>query len=182
MLGGEPPPAQVTLVPDERLLSELDSDFERTLFSKEFTVQPRKALDFVRTYLLPAVEMADKEFLQERATRVFSFHQEGLTERLDKPVLILCGRQDSIVGYHNTFALLENFPRGTFAVLDRSVRVLPTDQEGLFRALVNEWLDRVEEASDSTATQSREVWRQLRPAKISLTPAYIWRSRRGPQS
>ncbi len=37
------------------------------------------------------------------------------------------------------------FPRATFAVLDRAGHGLTMEQTGLFRALVAEWLDRVEE-------------------------------------
>jgi hypothetical protein len=42
---------------------------------------------------------------------------------------------------------LESYPRATFAVLDRAGYNLPIEQERLFAALVEEWLDRVEEAS-----------------------------------
>jgi pimeloyl-ACP methyl ester carboxylesterase len=40
--------------------------------------------------------------------------------------------------------LQESFPRGTFAILDRAGHALPFDQAVLFRALVDDWLDRVE--------------------------------------
>lgn len=147
MPGEQSPAAQLTLVKDEQLTSDLKSDFERNLFSVEFTVQTREALDYMRAYLLPAIEMADMKFLRERTKGKFSFHREGHTERLEKPVLILCGRQDSAVGYRDAWALLESFPRATFATLDRSAHVIPIDQKELFGALVNEWLDRLEEAS-----------------------------------
>jgi len=41
---------------------------------------------------------------------------------------------------------LENYPRGTFVVLDRAGHGLEVEQETLFRALANEWLDRLEES------------------------------------
>jgi hypothetical protein len=41
--------------------------------------------------------------------------------------------------------VLENFPRATMAVIDRADHALPVDNEPLFRALVTDWLDRVEE-------------------------------------
>ncbi len=47
--------------------------------------------------------------------------------------------------YHDTYALLDSYPRATFAVLDRAGHMLALEQKSLFRALVNEWLDRVEE-------------------------------------
>jgi pimeloyl-ACP methyl ester carboxylesterase len=54
-------------------------------------------------------------------------------------------RQDSVVGYRDAWAILENYPRGTFAVLDRAGHFLAAEQEDLFHALAGEWLDRVEE-------------------------------------
>ena len=44
-----------------------------------------------------------------------------------------------------TPSVLGNYPRGTFAVLDRAGHNLQIEQETGFNALVNEWLDRVEE-------------------------------------
>jgi len=43
--------------------------------------------------------------------------------------------------------ILENYPRATFVVLDRAGHMLYIEQENLFNALVNEWLDRVEESA-----------------------------------
>lgn len=53
--------------------------------------------------------------------------------------------QDDVVGYRDAWEILENYPRGTFVVLDRSGHLLTIEEEELLRALVSEWLDRVEE-------------------------------------
>jgi hypothetical protein len=50
------------------------------------------------------------------------------------------------MGYQEGRAILDLFPRATLAVLDRAGHVLGVEQEALFQALINEWLDRVEEA------------------------------------
>ena len=65
----------------------------------------------------------------------------------DKPALFLLGRQDADVGYKDAWKLLDNFPRATFAVLDRAGHFVSMEQERLFGHLVTEWLDRVEEAT-----------------------------------
>ncbi len=57
----------------------------------------------------------------------------------------MTGRQDSTVGYSRAWELLEQYPRATFAVLDRAGHALPHEQPELLRALVTEWLDRVRE-------------------------------------
>lgn len=75
----------------------------------------------------------------------FSFDPEDLPEPFPGPVLVLCGRQDNIVGYGIAFASLNRFPRGTHVVLDRSGHFMQVDQPVLVKALANEWLDRVEE-------------------------------------
>jgi pimeloyl-ACP methyl ester carboxylesterase len=70
------------------------------------------------------------------------------------PTLIIAGRQDSAVGYRDMWSILENYPRGTFAVLDRAGHDLQIEQEGLFNALVNEWLNRVEESAAQSSSVS----------------------------
>jgi pimeloyl-ACP methyl ester carboxylesterase len=64
----------------------------------------------------------------------------------EKPALIVVGRQDSVTGYRDAWELVENYPRATFAVLDRAGHALDIEQRGLFEVLVGEWLDRVAEA------------------------------------
>lgn len=85
-----------------------------------------------------AVEQALRE-------KPFSFDLDTLSEPCSAPTLIVTGRQDHIAGYHQAWAILENFPRGTFVVLDRAGHLLGLEQPALFQALVSEWLDRVEE-------------------------------------
>jgi pimeloyl-ACP methyl ester carboxylesterase len=64
----------------------------------------------------------------------------------DRPTLFLLGRQDSSTGYRDAWHVLESYPRATFAVLDRAGHNLQIEQPRLFGSLVDEWLDRVEEA------------------------------------
>jgi hypothetical protein len=47
--------------------------------------------------------------------------------------------------------LLDNYPRGTFAVLDRAGHGLGGEQKGLFEALTQEWLMHVEEYISQTS-------------------------------
>ena len=67
-----------------------------------------------------------------------------LPEPFGGPTLILAGRQDASVGYLDAIDLLESYPRATLAILDRAGHGLRAEQPALFRALTNEWLDRVE--------------------------------------
>jgi pimeloyl-ACP methyl ester carboxylesterase len=65
------------------------------------------------------------------------------------PTLVLTGRQDSSTGYRDAWRVLETYPHGTFAVLDRAGHNLQIEQPVLFEALVGEWLDRVEETAQA---------------------------------
>ena len=63
--------------------------------------------------------------------------------RLEAPTLIVTGRQDAITGYADAWPLLDDYPRATYAVLDRADHDLPIQNEALYRALVSDWLDRM---------------------------------------
>lgn len=92
------------------------------------------------------IEIADEAALDRiREGWSGSFALERPDEPFQRPVLILTGRQDSSTGYRDVWPLLEHYPRATFAVLDRAGHNAQIEQPVLFKALVHEWLDRVEE-------------------------------------
>lgn len=50
-------------------------------------------------------------------------------------------------GYRDAWDLLDNYPRATFAVLDRAGHFVDIEQHVLCHALMRDWLDRVEEGA-----------------------------------
>jgi pimeloyl-ACP methyl ester carboxylesterase len=60
---------------------------------------------------------------------------------------MLTARQDHLCGYRDAWDLLDNYPRATFAVLDRAGHFVNIEQDVLCQALMREWLDRVEECA-----------------------------------
>ena len=109
-------------------------------------VQSMDLLDDFRRVINPAVAIADHDFLQRLDQQyAFSFDVDSLPAPFPAPALFLTGRHDNLCGYQNTYKLLDDYPRASFAVLDRAGHALGGEQKTLFRALVNEWLDRVEE-------------------------------------
>ena len=140
-------PSPVTLVVDSALVSELESD--EAEFFKIAVVQSRKVVDYIRANFTSGSETGDQAFqakIREHPENyAFSFDVDALPKPFPAPTLIVAGRQDSVAGYRDAWGILENYPRGTFVVLDRSGHFLPFEQEDLFHALVGEWLDRVEE-------------------------------------
>ena len=140
-------PSHITLVKDPALILELDSNLADA-FQGFAVVQSRELLDSMKAVGLPAREIADHEFLSKlHENYAFSFDVDTLPESYGGPTLMVMGRQDSSCGYHDAWSILENYPRGTFVVLDRAGHGLMVEQSDMFNALVNEWLDRVEEYS-----------------------------------
>ena len=113
-----------------------------------FAVLSMEALTEFRRLFSPAFAIADQPF-SERLQRTYSFDVDVLPAPFPAPTLILTGRQDHMCGYREAYHLLDNYPRATFAVLDRTGHALEIEQMTLFHVLVNEWLDRVEEYQDT---------------------------------
>ena len=91
--------------------------------------------------------VADQSFLENiRQRSEYSFDVDKLPRPFSGPVVFLLGRQDSMVGYRDAWQVLENYPRASFAVLDRAGHNLQIEQPQLFNALMSEWLDRVRES------------------------------------
>lgn len=149
-------PAAVVVAPDEALLATLEEGEARML--QGAVVQSRELLSALQDYYTPAERAANVPFLRpirrDPARYGFSFDLDAQAEPFLAPTLILTGRQDASVGYRDAWKLLERYPRATFVVLDRAGHLLAIDQQRLFRTLVSEWLDRVEEwARLSTGTE-----------------------------
>ena len=108
------------------------------------TIQDPSFLERLRQEIF-SVSRANQKNGTNQEVREQQFSYDAKKFILDKPTLILTGRQDSVVGYQNAWDLIENFPRATFAVLDRASHFLSIEQNALMKALIDEWLDRVEE-------------------------------------
>lgn len=94
----------------------------------------------------PGTALADEEALA-RIEAGYTGSWEARPPRLfEGPSLMITGRQDHITGYADQWALVEHYPRMTFAVLDRAGHNVHLEQDVLFTALVHEWLDRVKES------------------------------------
>lgn len=140
-------PPHVVLVKDLQLLSELSKEqLENFQFA---VVQDRRVFNSFKQFFSITGASSDPIFLDKIRSDPdrygFSFDVDNLPEPLNAPTLILAGRQDDSVGYRDAWAILENFPRASFVVLDRAGHGLAIEQEELFNTLVHEWLDRVGE-------------------------------------
>jgi pimeloyl-ACP methyl ester carboxylesterase len=97
-------------------------------------------------YYDPAEQLADLEFLSSIQSDVSTYSLSvDPVAQLDAPTLIVTGRQDIMTGYADAWPLLPDYPRATYAVLDRADHDLPVQNHALYQALVDDWLTRVEE-------------------------------------
>jgi len=131
-----------------------DQDFLAALAPNEgwmrdlLVVQSMDTLQYQRGFILPALASADREFMDRmEANNRYTFDVDAPSTPLQAPTLFLMGKFDPWCGYREAYRLLDQYPRATFAVLDRAGHALSCEQKGLFQALVGEWLDRVEEYS-----------------------------------
>ncbi|KAL6886859.1 Alpha/Beta hydrolase protein [Trichoderma evansii] len=115
-------------------------------------VQTLKA-KYEKVYL-PAERAADKKTLdpirEDPQRYQLSIPLDDKNAKFLAPTLIICGRQDGVVGYRDSLRLLELYPRSTYAVLDRGTHGLPIDETGVFEALVRDWIFRVNEWQSRT--------------------------------
>jgi pimeloyl-ACP methyl ester carboxylesterase len=132
-------PPRTTIVEDPALAGELGP------VAGLIVVQSPTVVEAVRD-LLAEVQLADHAFnarLEESAP--FSFDVDRLPTPFGGPTLMLTARQDHLCGYRDAWELLDNYPRATFAVLDRAGHFGNIAPDVLCPALMREWLDRVEE-------------------------------------
>lgn len=128
------------------VLSKLSSEDAKD-FKSDLVIQSEKICEKYKNEVLSGIEISDNEFLRNFKENgyQFSFNVDKVSKKFNKPTLILLGRQDSCVGYKDAWNILEDFPRATFAILDRAGHNLQIEQEKLFDSLVTEWILRVEE-------------------------------------
>jgi pimeloyl-ACP methyl ester carboxylesterase len=139
-------PEPTTIVADEALVERIETDFGLETASRlaaAMVVQSASVYERVKP-LIPSMGNHDADFLA-RLTERLSFEVDRLPAPFVRPALFVLGRQDSVVGYRAALGLTDAYPRATMAVLDRAGHGLPWEQEVLFRALVGEWLKRVDE-------------------------------------
>ena len=93
-----------------------------------------------KKYLLPALNIADWDFLNNVLEGSFSFDPDDLKEPCQIPVLIITGKQDTEVGYKDQFDLMRIYPNSTYCAIDRAGHNLQIEQPELFENTVKSWL------------------------------------------
>lgn len=98
-----------------------------------------------RVYYDVAEAQADLEFLGRIQGDLATYSlSEDPTTRFNRPTLIVTGRRDTMTGYADAWSILDDYPRATYVALDGEGHELPVRSTAVYRALVSDWLDRIE--------------------------------------
>ncbi|KAF3386788.1 hypothetical protein F1880_000779 [Penicillium rolfsii] len=139
------------LVANEQLMSNMSAE-DSSRLGNVLVQTPAYVKTLKAKYdqaVFPAMKAADNQVLDpiraDPNRYRLSFSLDTVNSKFFAPTLILCGRQDEVVGYRDSLRLLELYPRSTYVILDRGIHSLPVDETGVFEALVRDWITRVNE-------------------------------------
>ena len=128
-------------VPEHRVVvgsGEIGDD----VFRSYFVVQTPEMLERYERYVAPAAALVDQVALARIGERWELAPHHG--PAYAGPTLVVAGRLDSTVGYVAAADLVDHYPHASLAVLDDAGHALPHERPDLLRALVADWLVRVE--------------------------------------
>lgn len=114
------------------------------VFRSYFVIQTPEMLERYERYVAPAAALVDQAALERIGERwvLTPVHAPAYAG----PTVVVAGRLDSTVGYAAAIDLVDYYPHASLAVLDDAGHALPHEQPELLRALIVEWLTRVERA------------------------------------
>lgn len=114
-------------------------------FRGYFVVQTPEMLERYERSVAPAAALVDHAAMDRIGDR-WEIALDGALPYAG-PAVVVAGRLDSTVGYAAAADLAGSLPHATLAVVDDAGHALPHEQPALLRALLGEWLARVERSS-----------------------------------
>jgi pimeloyl-ACP methyl ester carboxylesterase len=115
------------------------------VFRSYFVIQTSEMLERYDRHVAPAAALVDQAALERIGERwaLTPAHAPAYTG----PTVVVAGRLDSTVGYAAALDLVDHYPHVSLAVVDDAGHALPHEQPEVLRALLAEWLARVERSS-----------------------------------
>ena len=137
-------PQRTTIHANSALFADLAEDEQ--WIPDALVVHSAAALDEIRRHDMPAYRSCDREFLKRLDANYLLPADARLVARpFKQPSLIALGHQDATVGFRSQIKLLDEFPRATVSVADLVGHHFGRiEQPALFRALIVDWLERIE--------------------------------------
>jgi pimeloyl-ACP methyl ester carboxylesterase len=129
----------------DHALDGILSDEEKSYFEQVVVRQTNIVWSRFKEEILPGLKMADYAFIKNDWGKksAFTIDVDNLEYPLEKPVLIIMGKQDSMTGYSESWDFLKIYPRASLAILDNAGHALQIEQPELFHCLTVEWLERI---------------------------------------
>jgi pimeloyl-ACP methyl ester carboxylesterase len=115
------------------------------VFRSYFVIQTPEMLERYERYVAPSAALVDQAAMERIGERWALAPDDAPVYA--GPTVIVAGRLDSTVGYAAATDLVDHYPHASLAVLDDAGHALPHEQPELLRALLAEWLARVERSS-----------------------------------
>ena len=131
-------------IPEHRVVAG-SGDIGDDGFRSYFVIQTTEMLERYERYVAPAAALADRAALERIGERWELTPDDTLA--FPGPTVIVAGRLDSTVGYAAARDLVDDYPNASLAVLADAGHALPHEQPELLRALLAEWLVRVERSN-----------------------------------
>ena len=128
-------------VPDHRVVVG-SGDIGDDDFRGYFVIQTPEMLERYERHVAPAAALVD-EAAMERIGERWELSRDDRPAYAG-PTLLVAGRLDSTVGYATAADIVDHYPHASLAVVDDAGHALPHEQPDLLRALIAEWLARVE--------------------------------------
>ena len=132
-------PEPVVLVTDPVLLSSLPEP-DALAYAELAVVQSPENWERYRDVVSPGQKVADEAAMERLWQRYAlpSSPDEGPVG-YHRPVLLVTGRQDAVVGFAGQWRLGQHFPHASYALLDRAGHNIQVDQPQLVRQLLRSW-------------------------------------------
>jgi pimeloyl-ACP methyl ester carboxylesterase len=131
-------------VPEHRVVAR-SGEIGDDVFRSYFVIQTPEMLERYERYVAPAAALVDQAAL-ERIGERWALTPDHASAYAG-PTVVVAGRLDSTVGYAAAVDLVDHYPHASLAVADDAGHALPHEQPELLRALLAEWLARVERST-----------------------------------
>ena len=115
------------------------------VFRSYFVIHTPEMLERYERFVAPAAALVDQAALERIGEHWELTPDHG--PAYAGPTVLVAGRLDSMVGYAATIGLLDYYPHASLTVADDAGHALPHEQPELMRALLTEWLARVDRSS-----------------------------------
>lgn len=136
-------PRHEVIVADPMLLASL-SLMQRAKYEEIAVVQTRENWEKFQRCALPGILAADPDAMSRiNSEYILPTNPDEYLDNYRKPVLIVTGKQDAIVGYKDQWDLARTFLHSTYAALDCAGHNVHLDQPHQVRALLTTWLENI---------------------------------------